>query len=189
MNVRIGERRTIHATDDGIISVCGRRPLAGGEPTDEPPTCQACLRTLDVRENPRTVCPSCGGYKTQGSALCKNCRYPNRHDTAMNGTRNGAARAKDGCIITFENADQRTLTLHRQGPIKTAVTRACDEALALDDTFRVVAISTPQSIYTDLQGHRLHNTQTRTSDHTRVAIPEAATLGLCGLKHLLHPRL
>lgn len=67
---------------------------------------------------------------------------------------NGSQRGKYGCIVSFKSADGSRLTLHRTGPIRAAIKQACAIALARDDTYRVVAVSTPTTIHRDLQGTR-----------------------------------
>ncbi len=103
---------------------------------------------------------------------------------------NGQARARYGCIVSFENADGRTLVLHRIGPTRTALRRACEDALELDETFRVVSFSTPQTVYRDLQGTR---PGTMNEEHDplsgRAVTPEALMLGNAGIPGMLHPRL
>lgn len=84
-----------------------------------------------------------------------------------------------GCIVTVKNADGKTLSLHRPG--RDALTRALDDALTLDPTFRVVSISTPLTIYNDLQA-RLPHPVTEV-----VPLPEHAKLGRLKRMALCHP--
>ncbi len=97
--------------------------------------------------------------------------------------RNGDERAEYGCTVTFENEHGRTWTIHRQGPPQAGLKQACAIALARDDTFRVICISTPESIYGDLQG-RLPQKGT-----TTIQSSEAKMLGRAGLGHMLHQRI
>ena len=110
----------------------------------------------------------------------------------------GRDRARFGCIVSFENADGQTLTLHRVGAIKHALAAACDDALSLDETFRVVSYSTPETIHTDMTGGRRDvEMESRLSQRMGwsyakthpVPLPEAQALALVGRRHLLHPRL
>lgn len=93
----------------------------------------------------------------------------------------GRQSEEAGCIVTVENADGRTLSLHRVG--RTALERCLDDAQSLDPTFRVISISTPQTIYNDLQG-RLPHPHTET-----IALPEHSKLGRVRRLDMLHPSL
>lgn len=79
--------------------------------------------------------------------------------------------------------------LHRAGRVRAAVEEAFRVAAGLDPTFRVLCVSTPQTIYTDLQGvrHGLGTSERGQGSNTLV-LPEHA---LCGgrLRAILHPRL
>ncbi len=136
------------------------------------------------------VCPQCSGPMGNGSVMCRKCRYPNPRAGAPN-TDSGQQKAVYGVIVSFENADRKTLVLHRVGVTTKALRHACDDALRLDPTFRVVSVSTPTSIYTDMQGARMQGKQKSahvgTNDHTNT--PESQMLGRAGLAEMLHPRL
>jgi hypothetical protein len=86
-----------------------------------------------------------------------------------------------GCIVTVQNAEGKTLSLHRKGPC--ALDEALDDAISLDPTFLVVSISTPLTIYHDLDGREPHP---HTDD---IQIPERQKLGRVRRLELLHPRL
>jgi hypothetical protein len=111
--------------------------------------------------------------------------------------RNSRERAQYGCTTTWENAAGRRLVLSRVGPPSVVLRRQAEDALALDETFRLVCYSTPETIYTDLQGARLarwtNGGSTRTDpDNGKWAAPihpEAVALGMLGLRHLAHPRI
>lgn len=94
--------------------------------------------------------------------------------------RNGVERAKYGCTTTWKNASGELLTVHRGGSPKVAVIDIARDVLALDETYRLVCYSTPETIYRDvaMADARL-NTKART--------PESAVLSMAGLSHLLHP--
>lgn len=67
----------------------------------------------------------------------------------------GQEAATYGAIVTFQNAAGQRLAVHRSGPKRTALRQACAVATGHDSSFRVISISTPETIYTDLQGARL----------------------------------
>lgn len=93
----------------------------------------------------------------------------------------GRDQVEWGCIVTVKNADGKTLSLHHTG--RHALDECLDDALILDPTFRVVSVSTPVTIYNDLEGRMPH-------PHTgAIPIPEAQKLGRSGRLDLLHPDL
>lgn len=96
----------------------------------------------------------------------------------------GPERARYGAIVSFENSVGETLVLHRKGPVRQALLEACEAAQGLDETFLVVCISTPESVYTDLQGSR-PDTMGRFG---YPLLPERMNLP-GDLTRLLHPRL
>jgi hypothetical protein len=67
----------------------------------------------------------------------------------------GQEAATYGAIVTFENAVGERLAVHRSGSKRIAVEQACAVATGYDSSFRIISISTPETIYTDLQGARL----------------------------------
>lgn len=86
-----------------------------------------------------------------------------------------------GCIVTVVNEGGQTLSLHRSG--RRALDDCLDDALSLDPTFRVLSVSTPQTIYNDLEGRQPH-------PHTgAIQLPELQKLGRVGRLALLHPSL
>lgn len=93
----------------------------------------------------------------------------------------GRQREASGFIVTVKNADGKTLSLHRTG--RGALSRCLDDALILDPTFRVLSISTPESIYNDLQGRASHP---RTHE---VQLPEPSQLGRIQRMEMLHAEL
>ncbi len=68
---------------------------------------------------------------------------------------NGMEAARFGSIVTFENAAGERLVLHETGAVKPSIQVCIDHALTLDETFKVVCVSTPTYVYRDLQGDRL----------------------------------
>lgn len=94
-----------------------------------------------------------------------------------------------GAVVTLENQAGKVLILHRAGRVRAAVEEAFRVAAGLDPTFRVRCVSTPQTIYTDLQGarHALGDSKPGQGSHA-LQLPEH---GLCGgrLRAILHPSL
>lgn len=91
-------------------------------------------------------------------------------------------RALYGCIVTFENENGDTLTMHRTGGPEKGLREACAIALSKDETYRVVSYSTPTTVYGDLRGRAVNVEQAPPS-------VEAVMLSRLGLLPLLHPRL
>jgi hypothetical protein len=97
--------------------------------------------------------------------------------------RNARERAEFGAIVSFENPEGLTLTIALTDmPPSKAIRRTCKMAIAYDETFRVVAISTPSTIYTDVKGERIIR---KGQGH----VPEGSLLGAVGMGHLLHEKL
>lgn len=67
----------------------------------------------------------------------------------------GEEAATYGVTVSFENAAGERLVVHRSGPRRVAIEQCFAVATGYDSTFRIIAISTPQSIFTDMQGARL----------------------------------
>jgi hypothetical protein len=90
---------------------------------------------------------------------------------------------KDGCTVSFINDDGEQLTLTHQGPPRESLEVLCDLALSVDESFKVLAYSTPDSILMDLNGSRRHGYEERrsTSQH-----PELAALAGIGRKEMCH---
>jgi hypothetical protein len=95
-------------------------------------------------------------------------------------------RARFGCIVTFEGADGRTITAHRTGPTRVALRAACEAAQSLDGSLRVVSISTPTTILSDLVGR---GSPQPSSSFRGADRPEPQLLAGAGLSHMLHERL
>lgn len=95
----------------------------------------------------------------------------------------GQERATFGVTVTFEAESGRLLTLARTGKASDALRDVCEAAVAVDPTFRVVCISSPVSIFADLQGrpHGMWNGGVQNS--------EGAVLRRAGIGAMLHPRL
>src|SRR2546430_15146 len=108
---------------------------------------------------------------------------------------NGQERNRFGCLTTWENGEGKTITLLRTGPMKEALSHAAECVLMLDPTFRLVAYSTPETIYSDLIGARADNQLQAGSNgwshgKTRARpLSEQMALGRIGRPDLLHPRL
>ena len=91
---------------------------------------------------------------------------------------------RDGVIVSFERDDGEQLTIARRAADKNeALQGAVDAVLAFDDRYRVVAISTPQTIFTDLTGRMPH------PRGGYIEFPEAAMLRKARRFYALHPRL
>jgi hypothetical protein len=86
-----------------------------------------------------------------------------------------------GCIVTVQNDDGQTLSLHRTG--KEALNECLDIALQLDRSFKVLSISTPITIFNDLE-MRIPNPHTKA-----IQCPELQKLGRVGRLSMLHPSL
>lgn len=137
------------------------------------------------------VCPDCGGVKGRRSARCNSCAQIERHRGEeeipnLEGTypMNSWERKRYGCIVTFENADGKRLVLHREGSPRMAAVACCDAALLLDGTFRIITVSTPETIHTDLKGYRL----SKEGKTGFAPVPETQLLRGRALA-LIHPRL
>lgn len=98
----------------------------------------------------------------------------------------GNNRADYGVVVTFENADGKRLVLHRKGSLPVAVSAACDDATTLDPTFLVICISTPQTIYSDIQGRMPRNDS---GGESHIQRPEPYTLARAKRSHMLHPSI
>ncbi len=99
----------------------------------------------------------------------------------------GEERADHGAIVSFQNGQGRRLTLHREGGVIVSVRAMCAIALARDESYRVLAISTPASIMGDLDG-RVHGAHSARGEQIAVLNQDAAILRRAGFPELLHPR-
>lgn len=105
----------------------------------------------------------------------------------------GQERKTFGCILTFENAAGRREVVHAEGARIEGLRRACAHMLALDPTFKLLSYSTPETIYTDLQGRRVNQAKStdiggETGD-IGVMFPEPALLDRAGYRQMLHRSL
>jgi len=159
-----------------------------------------CHNARKVIQPDREICPGCGGPKHRDAAICRSCSVAERHTdhlcescgTAVSsaGVRfcrscydarlphsmpmGGTEGERYGAIVTLENADGERLVVHRAGRVRAAISEASDVARRFDDTFRVICVSTPNTVYADLQGARPIG-----------SAPELAVVPAA----LLHPRL
>lgn len=93
----------------------------------------------------------------------------------------GWQREHWGYIVTFiKNGDGKIRTGHQAG--RGALAALCDRAVERDPTYRVVCISSPLTIFSDLLGRSKGKNET-------VLGPEAILLGYAGRRHMLHPDL
>lgn len=97
-------------------------------------------------------------------------------------------RESYGCTVTFRNDNGDLLAMYRFGPPIQGLRDMCDEAISRDATFRVVAYSTPQTIFGDLQGGRADYVSGEGRRLQR-ATPEQAVLSKIGRADLCHPGL
>lgn len=97
---------------------------------------------------------------------------------------NSRVSSEYGCTVTFENEAGETLTLSRRGAPDGVFRDLCAVALAADPTFLVVAVSSPQTILSDLNGIRA-----KVGTRGEKTMPETAVAARCGLLPLVHPRL
>lgn len=86
-----------------------------------------------------------------------------------------------GCIVTVKNDQGQTLSLHRTG--REALNECLDIAVQLDPSFKVLSISTPMTIFNDLEMRQPHP---RTG---AIQPPEQQKLGRVGRLAMLHPSL
>lgn len=110
----------------------------------------------------------------------------------------GADRRKYGAITTWENAEGKTISLHRAGmTAREGLSEMCEVALSLDPSFRLVSYCTPDTICTDLVGGRIDSLNAPRANVLGATyskpkpqpLPEVKALGLIGRRELLHPRL
>jgi len=99
----------------------------------------------------------------------------------------GRERALYGVIVSFADDAGNTLTLHRTGKVFEAVRLACDAAIGYNPDLRVTAVSTPTTIYADLQGRTPRRSGSGENLSQRYQIPEESMLSRAGRKHLAHP--
>lgn len=131
--------------------------------------------------------------KRQGLEVTRAARVSQRKATPPGKTKTiygGHDAALFGCTATFENSEGKTLTIHRDGPTLTGLRNACLTAFALDQTFKIVAYSTPQTIFGDLDGARgdLQPSNGKAA-RQRKPHPETIMMGRIKMRHMVHPRL
>jgi hypothetical protein len=107
---------------------------------------------------------------------------------------NGDVRKKYGSLTTWENAEGKTITLHRTGQMVAALRDAAATVELRDPTFRLVSYCTPETIHSDLLGLRSDFVKPEGSNHwshgksQAAPLPEQVALGRIGRGDLLHPR-
>lgn len=105
---------------------------------------------------------------------------------------NGDHSRRYGATVTFERQEDGELLTRAKlnTPATQAVADLCDEVEWLSGTWKVVSISTPQSIWTDLQGTR-DRTRTPGGSHSDAGhytqFPEAMLLSRIGRPELWKP--
>jgi hypothetical protein len=101
-----------------------------------------------------TACPKCGGRMDNRSKQCLTCQEAEYASPDRPIPMSPSEQAVYGAIVTLENAGGEIVVIHHTGRIKAAVERAYVEATSLDASFRIVSVSTPTSIFEDMQGAR-----------------------------------
>lgn len=103
---------------------------------------------------------------------------------------NGRQRAEYGCTTTWENAAGETRTFTKSGAPRAALRTQAEWAVAWDDTAKLVAYSTPDTVFADVSGLRSSGELVRGGRFWRPTVrPEAGVLSAIGLVRLCHPRL
>ncbi len=107
-----------------------------------------------------------------------------------------------GVIVTAESDDGRMRSFHHPGASMTALELCCDDIELLGPGWRIVSVSTPRSIFRDLQGTRrklapkgtgndlgskTKRDGTPRSQHEDPRTMENNTLSKIGALHLLKP--
>lgn len=96
----------------------------------------------------------------------------------------GWQRSAFGCIVTaHEQETGRTDTLHEKGLPLSALRSICDRLDLREGSWRIVSVSTPETIFRDLQGTRRHE------GRDLLQLPEQAMLARIGRRDLLAPSL
>lgn len=109
-------------------------------------------------------------------------------------TMNGLTTADAGVIVTAEHEDgEPLLTFHVPGKWREALTAACRRIDALGEGWYVRTISSPRTIYRDLQGPReaghgrSHKRTSRRDSFSEDPRPEIESLAAVGRLDLLRP--
>lgn len=128
-------------------------------------------------------CADCATLITGKATRCRFCFTLKQKRERVRGSNarmpmSGGEGHLYGAIVSFENAEARTLVLHRTGRVRDVIHETYRIATGLDQTFRIVSISTPNTVYADLQGMRHEQTG-------RVMVPEVTIAP----KRMVHPRL
>ena len=144
--------------------------------------CMSCVKAAAAA---RRICPSCGGRKRAASLRCRTCAgkaarvahlcaecggpvsnaatklcRPCYQATLNPGMPMGGAEAIEyGATVILENAAGERLVLTGAGRVRAVVTELAATARRLDASFAVICVSTPNTVYADLQGARMHNRQ------------------------------
>ncbi len=111
----------------------------------------------------------------------------NENQSAVN--MSGDERKEHGLIVSFESPTGDRLTLHGTGAANDVLRALCAEALRRDPDLRVVAISSPSTIWADITGRKVCANGRAEAVERSPSTPEAGMLGRAGLQVMLHPRL
>jgi hypothetical protein len=100
---------------------------------------------------------------------------------------NGPTRAADGLTVFASRNDGASLVLVRAGmPLRDALREICDVLDAKPGRWYIDVISSPSSIWRDLQGSREEPGKAHTG--TQLPLPESQLLGQIGRLDLLRGR-
>jgi len=106
----------------------------------------------------------------------------------------GEGQRDGGVIVTAQHDDGRLRTLHIPGPSRAALREVCEQIDEMGEGWFIAAISTPRTIYRDLQdarsagGGRGHMTTGRDNRFMADPRPELIMLDAVGRRDLLRPR-
>jgi len=120
--------------------------------------CRPCyLAAARSPDRAGRTCADCGGPVSRDARLCRKCFTATQGDEwGQSMPMGGHEAVKYGAIVTLENSEGQRLVLHRHGRVRAAVIDAATVARRLDPTFGIICVSTPNSIYADMQGARVH---------------------------------
>jgi hypothetical protein len=103
----------------------------------------------------------------------------------------GSERQRDGILVTLrEQTSGHLKTVHETGPTREALERVCDYTESLEGDWKIVSVSTPGSIFRDLQGRRGQHEDARHEKNGGFSDPRTTewnSLGRIGRLYLLQP--
>jgi hypothetical protein len=117
-----------------------------------------------------------------------------RHNRYLNAPFNGERRQADGITVYCSDTHGNVrVFIERERPIRQALTEVCNEIDTWSGEWLIDVISSPTTIWRDLQGHR-RKTPTARVQHfgedsvPHTWVPEISFLGQIGRIDLLRPR-